>query len=63
MLVIQRKIGERIVIPQRQITIEVLGCSGGRVRLGISAPASTAIHRSEVWASIQQNVAPPGAAT
>jgi carbon storage regulator len=56
MLVIQRKIGEQIVIPQRQITIEVLGCSGGRVRLGISAPTSTAVHRSEVWATIQQTI-------
>jgi carbon storage regulator len=63
MLVIQRKIGEQIVIPQRGITIEVLGCSGGRVRLGISAPTSTAIHRTEVWAAIQQASNPQNAAS
>jgi carbon storage regulator len=48
MLVLSRRIGEQVVVPQCQLTMTVLDITSGRVRLGISAPASLAVHRSEV---------------
>jgi carbon storage regulator len=49
MLVLSRKVGEKVVVPDYRVTITVLSVQGGRVRLGISAPAETAVHREEVW--------------
>jgi len=46
MLVLSRKSGEKIVIAG-EITVQVLGISGNRVRLGIVAPEQCRISRSE----------------
>jgi carbon storage regulator len=47
MLVLSRKLGQRVVIAE-DITITVLEVSGGRVKLGISAPAEVPVHREEL---------------
>jgi carbon storage regulator len=47
MLVLTRKVGERIVI-DNNIVIEVLQVKGSRVRLGIEAPAGATILRQEL---------------
>ena len=47
MLVLTRKVGERIVIDNR-IVIEVISVQGGRIRLGIEAPADVHVLRSEL---------------
>jgi carbon storage regulator len=47
MLVLTRKIGERIVI-DNQIVLEVLQVKGQRVRLGIEAPPGAVILRQEL---------------
>jgi carbon storage regulator len=47
MLVLHRKIGERIVIG-KDITVTVLEIKKGRVRLGVSAPREVSVHREEV---------------
>ena len=47
MLVLSRKIGERIVIGEG-VTVMVLEVSGQRVRLGVVAPDDVPIHRAEV---------------
>ena len=47
MLVLSRKIGERIVISD-QITVEVLQIIGNRIRLGITAPTGIPIVREEL---------------
>lgn len=47
MLVLSRKIGERIVI-EPGIEISVVDVRGGRVRIGIAAPSSVGIRRMEV---------------
>jgi carbon storage regulator len=47
MLVLTRKIGERIVI-DNHILIEVLQVKGNRVRVGIEAPAGATILRQEL---------------
>jgi carbon storage regulator len=53
MLVLTRRKGEKIVIGNETV-IEVLAVSGDGVRLGISAPSATSIHRYEVFAEIQE---------
>ena len=47
MLVLSRKVGEQIVIAEN-VTVTVLEIRGGRVRLGIQAPADVPVHRREV---------------
>jgi carbon storage regulator len=51
MLVLSRKIGERILVPHCEMTVTVVAVEGNRVRLGISAPAEIAVYREEVWPS------------
>jgi carbon storage regulator len=53
MLVLTRKIGEKLVIGN-EIVVEVLEVSGDGVRLGIGAPRETSIHRHEVFMEIQK---------
>lgn len=52
MLVLSRRPGEKIVIGN-EIVVEVLSVSGDGVRLGIKAPASTSVHRYEVFNEIR----------
>ena len=52
MLVLTRRAGEKIVIGN-EIFIEVLSVTGEGVRLGISAPKETSVHRFEVFAEIE----------
>jgi carbon storage regulator len=59
MLVLSRKLGERIVVPDRGLTVTVLAVKGKTVRLGISAPAETEVHREEVWRRIRRPASPP----
>jgi carbon storage regulator CsrA len=49
MLVLSRKIGEQIVLPECGVTIHVVAVGKKRVRLGIVAPSGAPVHRSEVW--------------
>jgi carbon storage regulator len=52
MLVLSRKLGEKIVIPQSQLSVTVIGIQGNSVRLGVSAPPEVAVHREELWREI-----------
>ena len=47
MLVLTRRIGERIII-DNQIVLEVLEIKGHRIRLGIQAPQSVSVLRQEL---------------
>jgi carbon storage regulator len=49
MLVLTRKIGQQIVLPDQGITIDVVDVGKTHVRLGIAAPRDVPVHRSEVW--------------
>lgn len=53
MLVLSRKKGETIVIGD-EIEVKVLSIEGEQVKLGIVAPKSVKVHRSEVFEAIQQ---------
>lgn len=53
MLVLSRKLHERIVI-RDDIIIEVVDIRGDKVRLGIIAPDEVPVHRSEVYDAIHR---------
>ncbi len=52
MLVLTRRAGEKIVVGN-EVTIEILSVSGEGVRLGITAPRETSVHRFEVFVEIE----------
>jgi carbon storage regulator len=51
MLVLTRRVGEKLVIGN-EVFIEVLSVSGEGVRIGITAPRETPVHRFEVYDEI-----------
>lgn len=53
MLVLSRKTTESIMIGDH-IEVKVLAVEGDQVKLGIVAPKSVKVHRSEVFEAIQQ---------
>lgn len=52
MLVLTRKVGERIRIGD-DVTLQVLEVRGGQVRLGLAAPPDVRIFREEVFLAIE----------
>lgn len=52
MLVLTRRAGEKLVIGN-EIVVEVLSVSGDAVRIGVSAPRETSVHRHEVYEEIR----------
>ena len=56
MLVLSRKLGERIIIGDN-ITIEIVRFDGRTVRLGITAPVATLIAREEIIGQPKREVA------
>ncbi|HTU91799.1 MAG TPA: carbon storage regulator [Gemmataceae bacterium] len=53
MLVLARKCGEAIIIPEANVVITILEKHGDRIRVGIEAPPDLMVHRREVWERIQ----------
>lgn len=53
MLVLSRKTSESIMIGDH-IEVKILAVEGDQVKLGIIAPKSVKVHRSEVFEAIQQ---------
>jgi carbon storage regulator len=49
MLVLSRKLGERILVPHCDLAVTIVAIDGNTVRLGLSAPAEVGIYREEVW--------------
>ncbi len=52
MLVLSRKVGERIFVGD-QVTITVVRITGGGVRLGIEAPPNLIVVREELMANVK----------
>jgi len=52
MLVLTRKTSESIMIGD-DVEVTVLSSEGGKVRLGIQAPANVPVHRTEIYLEIQ----------
>lgn len=53
MLVLSRKVDERIVIGD-DIYITLVEIRGDKVRIGIQAPAAITVHREEVYEAIKR---------
>ena len=52
MLVLSRKLGQVIVVPQCELSVTVVAVEGKKVRLGISAPEEIDVYREELWSRI-----------
>ncbi len=57
MLVLSRKVGERILIGEN-ISVTVVRVTGGGVRIGIEAPAELPIIREELKREVDQSNSP-----
>jgi carbon storage regulator len=55
MLVLNRKIGEQIQMPDHDISITVLAVKGKTVRLGITAPDHIHVVRSEILQQVRES--------
>jgi carbon storage regulator len=53
MLVLSRKLGERVLVPQCGLSVTVVAIEGNVVRLGFTAPAEVGVYREEVWQRIR----------
>ena len=57
MLILARKLGERIVIGD-QIEVSIVDIKGDQVKVGITAPREIKVYRQEVYEAIQrENIA------
>ena len=51
MLVLTRRVGEKLVIGEN-VTVTVLGVKGNQVRIGIDAPRDVSVNREEIYQRI-----------
>lgn len=54
MLILARRVGESIIIDDKEITITVRGIKHGQVLLSINAPKEIGVYREEVYYRIKQ---------
>jgi carbon storage regulator len=52
MLVLSRKLGERILVPHCDLTVTVVAVDGNTVKLGITAPTEVGVYREELWRKV-----------
>jgi carbon storage regulator len=52
MLVLSRKVGEQICVPQFNVVLTILAVNGRRVQVGIVAPHDISVVRKELWDSM-----------
>ena len=49
MLVLSRKVGERVIVPQCGLSFTILGIRGKTVQVGVCAPSEVKVLRGEIW--------------
>lgn len=54
MLILRRRIGERICFADGAITVEVLSVTGETVKIGIQAPPEISVVREELLLALEQ---------
>jgi carbon storage regulator len=52
MLVVTRRVGERIMIGS-DVSLTIVAVQGNQVRIGIDAPRDVAVHREEIYLKIK----------
>jgi carbon storage regulator len=52
MLVLSRRLGERILVPHCELAVTIVGIEGNTVRLGITAPSEVGVYREELWRKV-----------
>ena len=57
MLILTRRLNEKVIIGDHLVEITVLGVKGCQVRLGIEADKSISVHREEIFNKIQEEKA------
>jgi carbon storage regulator len=55
MLVLSRKAGQRLVVPECDLVVTVIAVKWKTVRLGIAAREDLAVYREEVWRRVRQD--------
>ncbi|MFL5341648.1 MAG: carbon storage regulator [Gemmataceae bacterium] len=58
MLVLSRKVGERLVLPDTGVTITVVSVRGRAVRLGFEAAPGVVICREEIYRRLPAGATP-----
>jgi carbon storage regulator CsrA len=58
MLVLSRRLGDKILFPDLDITVEILQTNGKNVRVGIQAPPDVAVLRHELAGAGQRSLPP-----
>jgi carbon storage regulator len=61
MLVLSRKVGERIVVPHCGLSVTVVAIKGKAVRLAFSAPPEVGIYREEISRTPRDRTSRPAA--
>lgn len=59
MLVLTRRVGEEVVLPDIRVRFTVLSISGGRIRVGVVAPDTITVLRGELPGSEPDTPAGP----
>jgi carbon storage regulator len=59
MLVLSRKLGERILVPHCELSVTVVAIEGNTVKLGITAPGEVGVYREELWRKVCAENATP----
>jgi carbon storage regulator len=61
MLVLTRRVGEAVVLPGVRVRVTVLAVSGGRVRVGVTAPTALEVLRGELSGDVPSGPSPGSA--
>jgi carbon storage regulator len=59
MLVLSRKLGEKIMVPHCDLSVTVVAIEGNTVKLGITAPGDVGVYREELWRKVCAEKASP----